>query len=159
MPPIDQLPRALDFIVSEANGYRSREKVVLLQSPTPDTAIILQPGTLLYAQGAELATPVLTGYYLPVTAAGIAGPPSQINAISAILMYPTDTRDGDVEVAVIQRDAEVNDAYLLYGLSLIGGAAFDPDEVIAARAALLNNRIIVRPGVFAQSMVAPPPAP
>jgi hypothetical protein len=153
MPPISEAPRALDFIVSEANGWRSREKVTLRLPLAPATAIPLLPGTLLYAEGSELGTPVLTGFYLPVTL------PGEIPFINSILMYPTDHRGGPVETASIMRDAEVNEAYLQYLFAITAGAEFTPVQIAQANAALLNNGIIVRSAVLAQSMVAPPPAP
>ena len=42
MLPILEGPRALDFIVSEANNTRSRERIILAQVAT---AIVLEPGT------------------------------------------------------------------------------------------------------------------
>jgi hypothetical protein len=57
------------------------------------------------------------------------------------------------------RQAEVNSAYLLYEFASAGGAIFTQPQIDAVQAALLNNTIIVRPGIHAQSIVAPPPGP
>jgi hypothetical protein len=154
MPPINEAPRALDFIVSEANGWRSREKVTMRTPLVPATGIVYMPGTLLYPEGAMTGPPaVLTGNYLAVTAA------TEIDFANAILMYATDTRPGLVEVATIMRDAEVNEAYLLYTFALTGGADFSAAQILLANAALLNNRILVRHAVLAESIIAPPPGP
>jgi head decoration protein D len=146
MPPIQEAPRALDFIVSEANGWRSREKAVLSQQID---AVVLMPGTLLIPEAdyTDPANPVnFTGNHIPATAL-------LVDFTNAILCYPADTRAGDVEAAVIIRDAEVNSAYLLYNESTVAGLPIPPDQ---ANAALSNNGIIVRAGVLAQSLVAPP---
>jgi hypothetical protein len=151
MPPINEAPRALDFIVSEANGWRSREKVTMRAPLALPTAIVYMPGTLLYPEGAGAA---LTGLYLAVTVA------AEIQFANSVLMYATDTRPGPTEVATIMRDAEVNEALLLFHFALTGGAAFTPAQILEAKAALLNNRILVRSAVFAEQMVAPyPPGP
>jgi head decoration protein D len=107
-----------DFLVSEANLYRSREVITI-----PEGADGLSPGALLTMAGAS------------ATAA---------NA-EAVLMYPTDPTRGPVQAVVIARDAEVNDAYLLYG---------DLDRA-AVNASLAKHGIIVRPGVLSQSIVSP----
>ena len=154
MPPLYEAPRALDFIVSEANGWRSREKVTMRTPLVAATAVIYMPGSLLYPEGAMTGPPaVLTGNYLAVTTV------NELDYANAILMYPTDTRAGLTEVAVIMRDAEVNEAYLLYAFALAGGAVFSPAQIVQANAALLNNRILVRTAVLAESIVAPSPGP
>jgi Bacteriophage lambda head decoration protein D len=160
MPTIQEPPRALDFIFSEANGWRSRHTVRLLGNPA---AIVYMPGTLLYPQGAELTNPLPTGLYLPITVAPPAGggatptPPYQL--ATAILMYPADVRDGDVEAAVIIRDAEVNDAFLLYYEQTAAELAFTDVQRAEINAGLRMNGIIVRAGVLKESLVAPPVAP
>jgi hypothetical protein len=154
-----EAPRPLDFLFSEASGGRSRENAVIGQSLPAATAIPLPAGTLLFPEGANLGTPLLTGKLLPVTVAGITGATSQINAVTAILMYPTDARDGDVRASVIQRDAEVVDALLQFNLAVANGDAFDEDEIAAAIAALLANGIIVRRGVLPDSVPYPPIEP
>lgn len=77
-----------DFLVSEAEGYRSRDTITV-----PQGAAVFSSGALMTLAGAA------------ATAANV----------DAILMYPADPREGPVSVTVITRDAEVNDAYLGYG--------------------------------------------
>jgi hypothetical protein len=174
MPPLQEPPRALEFLFSEANGYRSREKVVIkgdaLGPPPVATRVPLLPGTLLYPEmDYTPVPPVPTGYHLPVSALGFnlgagtaADPGAQATRVNAILMYPADARSGDVEAAAIVRDAEVNDAYLIYALATTVGTAFTQDEIDAVAAALLQNNVIVRLGVLAEGLAVPPiepPAP
>lgn len=156
MPPIQEPPRALEFLFSEANGYRSREKVVIAgpgvvgSLPPAATRIPLLPGTLLYPM---LVAGAPNGYHLPVTIG------TQSSDVNAILMYPVDARDGDVEAAVIIRDAEVNDAYLLYAIATTAGTPFTQAEIDAANGALRANSVIVRLGVLAQALANPPIEP
>lgn len=115
---LDQDKWVADFLLSEAEGYRSREVITIPQGDTP-----MPVGSLVTMAGAA------------ATAA----------TVDAILMYPADPRGGAVRVTAIARDAEVNDAYLVYG---------------ALAQAAVNTRlgtlgIIVRPGVLAQSIVTP----
>ena len=110
--------RVADFLVSEANLYRSRDVVTI-----PEGAEPLQPGMLVTMAGA----------------AATAGD------VEAILMYPVDPRFGAVPAVVIARDAEVNDAYLLYG---------ELDRQ-AVNARLAEAGIIVRQGILAESIVTP----
>jgi hypothetical protein len=110
--------RVADFLVSEANLYRSREVVTI-----PEGAEPLSPGMLVTMAGA----------------AATAGD------VEAILMYPVDPRFGAVPAVVIARDAEVNDAYLIYG-----GL-----DRAAVNARLAEAGIIVRQGILAESIVTP----
>ena len=71
--------RVADFLVSEANLYRSRDVVTI-----PEGAEPLSPGML-------------------VTMAGAAATNGDVEAI---LMYPVDPRFGAVPAVVIARDAE-----------------------------------------------------
>lgn len=107
--------RPLEMIASEANGGRSREAVRLTGG------VPLIPGTFLAGE--------LGGDF------SIASNPA---SITAILLYPADPRDAPVDVAVLARDCEVNDAYLVYG-------TMDP---AAVNAALRERGIIVRRGVL-----------
>jgi hypothetical protein len=114
----EQDKRVANFLVSEANLYRSREIITI-----PEGADWLSPGALLTMAGASAAA----------------------GNVAAILMYPTDPTRGPVQAVVIARDAEVNDAYLLYG-----GL-----DRAAVNASLAEHGIIVRPGVLSQSIVSP----
>jgi head decoration protein D len=147
MPPIDERPRALDFIVSEANGHRSREAVVLTGDAN---AAVLMPGALLMPD----PLPANIGNFIPATGAGATA-----GNVSAILMYPADIRDGPVEVAIIIRQAEVNAGYLLYYDHDAAGAIWTPAQIASANASLNDNTVIVRRGIPAESLVAPVPFP
>lgn len=94
---------AAEFILSEANGNRSRENVTLLGGSAGT-------GTTLPA-GRVLGKFTSSGKYTESPATGSDGSETGI----AILIYPvTDLGDGDQEVAVIFRDAEVNGKLLTY---------------------------------------------
>jgi hypothetical protein len=155
MPPILEPPRALEFIYSEANGYRSREKVVIKQPVGAANQVALWPGTLLYPELDPASVPPNqpTGLHLPVIAGG------EIDNVNAILMYPVDPRAGNVEAAAFVRDGEVNDAYLVYAFATTAGTAFTPAQVTDAVAALLNMNVIVRLGVLAEALANPPIEP
>jgi hypothetical protein len=113
-----------DALISYAQGYRSFEAVNI---GTPGTAVpAMQPGQVLLANG------------MPVPASG-AG-------TQYILLQPYAGRLAAEPVApalVLARDAEVNDAYIVYAPSNAGAV----NPLLAA----LN--IIVRPGVLPQSIV------
>lgn len=117
-------PLTLDFVLSEATSYRSREVIQIPQGATG-----LWVGTFLDNTGA------------PAAAAG---------SIAGITCYSYNPTDGPVNATCIVRDAEVIDAYLQYGaldpvavnthLATLGiivraavlpnvmGATFAPDE-------------------------------
>jgi hypothetical protein len=108
----------LDFVLSEANGKRSRDNVVI-----PAGNGILQPGTVLAASGAN---------HVPLTAAAGAG-------AVAILGYRVDTTGaGAVRAAAITRDAEVNRHQLVWP------AGITAPEQTAAINALAAKGIMVR---------------
>jgi Bacteriophage lambda head decoration protein D len=159
MPPLDQAPKALDFIYSEANGWRSREKGVIAAPLVAGTAVPYLPGTFLWRDltgppvGGAPPTNANYGKYYAVTLA------AQIPQIAGLLMYPTDSRDGDVEAAVFVRDGEVNDAYLIYAFALQGGVEFSAQEIFDANAQIELNNVRVRQGVLSSSVVVPPIAP
>ena len=105
-------PMTFDFLLSEAVSYRSR---AVLQVPQGTQG--LYPGVFVDNTGAPAAA-----------AAGIYG----------IVGYATNPVDGPVNVTCIVRDAEVIDAYLMYG-------ALDP---VAVAAQLETRGIIVRAAVL-----------
>jgi hypothetical protein len=107
-----------DAVVSEANGYRSREVLNVTLAATPK-----EPGTLLTAEGDA----------------------PEAGTVGAILIRSLPAGDGTARGLCLVRDAEVNDAYLLYG----GLAAGEVNDALKALG------IIVRPGVLAQSIVTP----
>jgi hypothetical protein len=111
-PDVHQPPADWQFLLTEAQGYRSRETITLVQSPNP-----WLPGTFITAAG-TMAT----------TAAGIQG----------ILAAGCNTVTGPRAATVIVRDAEVNDAYLMFN-------ALDPDAVATE---LIKSGIVIRQGVL-----------
>jgi hypothetical protein len=112
MPPIP-IPTARDLgmLVSEAQGQRSRGKRTLTQGNQ-----ILPPGTLL------------TG-----------GAPATVGtAVDGILLYWADPTAGPVDAPTLERDCEVNDAYLVRGTMVLADVT----------TALAKSHIIVREGVL-----------
>ena len=114
---LDEAKWFADFVISEANLYRSRDFVTVAQG------MQMPAGTLMNGN----------------TAASAA------NAITSILMQPVDSRAGTVRALVLARDAEVNDAYIVYGSFAAG----------TVNTTLAGLRIYVRPGVLAQSIPTP----
>ncbi|RWO90921.1 head decoration protein [Mesorhizobium sp.] len=88
---------AAEFILSEANGHRSRENGTL---DTGDLAA----GTVLQVSGLKLIA--FTG--------ATATDGSLVVEAAGILIAAADATDADVEVAYIARDAEVNLSLLTY---------------------------------------------
>ena len=112
-----------EFILSEANGQRSRE------------TIIIASGAGIIAAGSVLGKVTASGKYV-VSAIG-ASDGSQVPAV--INIYGADASASDVSVSAIVRDAEVN------GKCLTWHADRDqPAERTAAHAALATLGIIVR---------------
>lgn len=119
----EQLPHAEGFLRSEANGSRSRENVTLLSGEN------LEAGTVV---GIVTAS----GKYAQVDVNASDGTESA----KGVLLRATDATDGDVETAVLVRDAEVNKEDLIYpdGATTQQKADFD--------AGLLEVGIVVRAG-------------
>lgn len=109
------------FIVSEANGHRSRETITVAAGEVlvAGSVIAKHSGTGKYAEYDNDAT---------VTLDDAAG----------ILYDNVDATDGDVEAVAIVRDAEVN------GDELQWGANEDTNDRLAGTADLLALGIIVR---------------
>ena len=117
---------AAEFVLSEAEGTRSRDTVTLLGGFTGATT--LKAGTVL----GKITS---GGKYVASAASGSDGSQTAV----AVLLYPADISDGDVEAAIIARDAEVNGNCLEYE------ATVDTDNEIAAKATQLAAvGIIVR---------------
>ena len=151
MALIAETNRPLEFIISEANSYRSREVALIGIVVAPQPVIILPPGSLL--QPAVPATTPPT--WLPVL------PGDEAN-VAAITCYGVDTRVDQQEVTVIARDAEVNAGYLRWTVDPLAVPPAGDLDRAAAKAALLNLGIIVREGIFPSSEVVmgaaqPPP--
>jgi len=107
------------FIVSEANGNRSRKKVTLLASETTGN---LAAGTVI----GEMAVGGTYGAYDNADPAAVDG----------ILVEAVDASASNVEATIIVRDAEVNEDELT-----IGG---DATSITAAGVDLLALGIIYR---------------
>jgi hypothetical protein len=117
---------AAEFVLSEAEGTRSRDNVTLEGGFTD--AGVLKAGTVL----GKLTS---GGKYVASPASGSDGSQTAV----AVLLYPADLADGDVEAAVVSRDAEVNGNCLEYE------ATVDTDNEKAAKATQLAAvGIIVR---------------
>ena len=97
MTELTETKHDLGFILSEANGSRSRASIVVASG-----AGILAAGTVLGANSA--------GKYLPSTVA--AGDGEEV--ATAVLAYGVDATSADVSVAAIVRDAEVVVSELAY---------------------------------------------
>jgi len=119
MSSITEAGHAGGFIVSEANGNRSREQVTILS------------GEVLEA-GAVLGKITSGGKYVKYDNDGTD---DGRRVAFAILYDAVDASDGDVEATIIARDAEVNGEELVWQSS---------DEVEAGIADLLAVGIIVR---------------
>lgn len=117
---------AAEFVLSEANGNRSRENVTIYGGFT---------GAATLAAGTVLGKLTSGGKYVTSPASGADGSQTAI----AILMHRVDISDGDVEASIIARDAEV------IGGSLTYESTVDTDNEIAAKATQLAAvGIIVR---------------
>lgn len=104
--PITEGRRDDDFIVSEANGYRSREEVTIEAAAM---AAVLEPGTVL-------AKRTSTGNYARFAVAGADGTGTAVaivrerHAISAAVDVGT----------IIARDAEVKEHMLVWPAGITG---------------------------------------
>jgi hypothetical protein len=112
-----------EFILSEANGQRSRDVITIASG-----AGIIAPGTVL---GKVTAS----GKY--VASAVGASDGSQVPA--AIAIYGADASASDISVSAILRDAEVNGKCLTYHAD-----RDQPTEKAAANTALAALGVIVR---------------
>lgn len=113
--------RAADFIVSEANGARSRDVITIAQSAA------LQPGTVL---GKITAT----AKYVALDPAANTG----AETAAGILYAAADATGADVRQTAILRDAEVNGAELAWPDGITAG------QKTAAVADLAALGIIIR---------------
>jgi len=93
------------FIQSEANPYRTRDKVTIAGGT--GGAGVVYAGTVLGKLTAG-------GAYVPSPASGSDGSQTAV----AILICDVDATDGDVVAAVLSRDAEVRAADLTYDASV-----------------------------------------
>lgn len=93
--------RALAFLASEASGGRSRAYGTIASG-----AGLLQAGTVL---GEVTAS----GKYVAAPAAEVAGLEGA-EVARAVLAYTVDASEGDVEAALIDRDAVVKPSFLVF---------------------------------------------
>ena len=114
---------AAEFVLSEANGGRSRDNITIVSG-----AGVVKAGTVL----GKITT---GGKYTPSPATGADG--SQTGA--AINLYEVDATSADVAVAAIVRDAEVNKNLLTYE-----GTVDQPAEKVTKNGELATVGIITR---------------
>lgn len=105
MPVLNQGAPDTGCLLTEANGHRSRENITIAAGSG-----ILAPGTVLakYTSGGSV------GKYTAARGTGTDG--SQTAA--AVLLYGVDATAGDVRVAAVARDCEVNGKTLVYHPSI-----------------------------------------
>jgi len=87
-----------EFLMTEANGQRSRENITIASG-----AGIIAPGTVL----GRITT---SGKYL----ASAVGATDGSQTAAAIALYGCDATSGDANISAITRDAEVNGSILTY---------------------------------------------
>lgn len=92
------------FLVSEANGYRSRESIIVAQG-----AGKLPAGTVLARLTADVGAGK-AGEFVPYLAGGASG----AGAFGAICYEPIDATAAAVNVTGIVRDAEIQRAALVF---------------------------------------------
>lgn len=109
------------FLVSEANGYRSREQVVIVTGQN-------------LAGGAVVGKITASGKYAVYNNAAVDG----TQTAAGILMYAKDATAADKAGVIIARDAEVNEGELVYAAGTSAG------DKTAAKVELVAAGIIVR---------------
>jgi len=112
-----------EFILSEANGQRSRETITIAS------------GAGIIAAGTVLGKVTASGKYV----ASAAGASDGSEVPAAVAIYGADASASDVTVSGLVRDAEVNGKCLTYHAD-----RDQPAEKIAANAALATLGVIVR---------------
>ncbi len=105
METFTEKARNLAFLLSEANGYLSREVLTIKSG-----AGALEAGTLLGKITAD-------GKYVPSPNAEVVGKEGAEAAV-AILGYGVDATDADVEVLCVTNDAEVKEPMLIFDASV-----------------------------------------
>jgi hypothetical protein len=93
-----------EFLLTEANGQRSRENITIASGSG-----IIAPGTVLgkFTSGAN------EGKYGPAPAAA-ADPDVGNQTAVAVALYGCDATSADANIAAVARDAEVNGKTLTY---------------------------------------------
>jgi hypothetical protein len=118
-----------EFIVSEANGRRSREAVTVASGAD------LAPGTVV---GRLTSNGKVVAYNPVIPMSGETPAPTGAETIYGILIYPADAATADVTVAAIVRDAEVNGGLIVWPTGL------NDAGIAAGKAGLEARNIIVR---------------
>ncbi|WP_176083127.1 head decoration protein [Martelella sp. HB161492] len=101
MAPVTEKARALGFVLSEANGRRSRE------------VLTIAAGSGIVEAGTAIGKITASGKYAPAPDAETTGIEGAETA-TAICGYTVDATDADVDVACITNDAEVKDPMLIF---------------------------------------------
>ena len=115
MPELIMTPRDEAFLLTEANGFRSRDTITLKQSVSP------------YLPGSVVA--LVTGKYELATATNLDDGDEGLAGDLAIVARYTDATLGDADAAAITADAEVKDSELVLDGSI------DIDDVVPLLAA------------------------
>lgn len=115
MPELTMGPRDEAFLISEANGFRSRDAITLKQSNA-----VYQPGSVVV---------LLAGKYELATATNMDDGDDGLAGDLAIVARYTDATLGDADAAAITGDAEVKDS------ELVLDATLDVDDVAPLLAA------------------------
>ena len=105
METFTEKARNLAFLLSEANGYLSREVLTIKSG-----AGVLEAGTLL-------GKITVGGKYVPSPNAEVVGKEGAETAV-AILGYGVDATDADVDVLCVTNDAEVKEPMLIFDASV-----------------------------------------
>lgn len=112
-----------EFLMSEANGQRSRDTVTVVS------------GAGVIAAGTVLGMITASGKYTTALLASSDGS----EGAAAIALYEVDATSADAKVVIVARDAEVNMNMLTYGADINTAP-----EKVAANALLAAKGIIVR---------------
>lgn len=108
MDTITEKARDLGFVLSEANGKRSRE------------VLTIASGTGKVEAGTVIGKITASGKYIPSPNAEVTGSEGAETA-TAICGYTVDATSADVDVACITNDAEVKDPMLVFDSSVDNG--------------------------------------
>lgn len=100
-----ETPRALGFVLSEANGTRSRETITIAS------------GAGKLAAGTVLGKITASSKYWPSPNASVAGSEGAETAV-AVLGYEVDATSSDVAVVAVANDAEVKNQMLVFHSSV-----------------------------------------
>jgi hypothetical protein len=108
MTVFNQDHRNWEFLLSEANGARSRESGIVKSGQGK-----LKAGTVVQF---DVSAPTKF-----VVADGVLHNGALATPVAGIIAHDVDATSGDVEVPYIARDAEVIDAFLVYPAETSGG--------------------------------------